>query len=143
MLEFGTIAQVGTPRDLYETPANLFVAQFIGSPAMNIMDCVTSESEFRLEGGRSGAFSGDRPAVKLGVRPEDLEIASEGEGICDGTVDIVEYLGADTFLIVDCGVVGKLTIRIVGQSDFKGGEVIGLRPAGSVHFFDEDGIAIR
>ncbi|MDW4497237.1 ABC transporter ATP-binding protein [Sulfitobacter sp. D35] len=142
VLEFGTIAQAGTPRELYENPANLFVAQFIGSPAMNVMACTTDGASYRLDGGRGGDFSGDRPAVKLGVRPEHISLGDAGTGQLDGTVDVLEYLGADTFVIIDAGSAGRLTVRLIGDSELKPGSQVGLSFDGPVHFFDADGRAI-
>ena len=87
VLDFGKIAQVGTPRELYENPANLFVAQFIGSPKMNILPCTTQDGQYSLQGGRGGAFSGTSQAVSLGIRPEHITLATPGTGQCDGEVD--------------------------------------------------------
>src|SRR6056297_3484734 len=105
VLEFGRIAQVGSPRKLYERPANLFVAQFIGSPRMNVMPCRTEAGRYLIDanggGNGSGPFAGARPAVSLGVRPEHIRLTAPGAGVCDGTVDLVEFLGADTFVIVE------------------------------------------
>ena len=144
VLEYGTIAQVGPPRELYEHPANLFVAQFIGSPAMNIMPCTTASGEFHLNGGRSGPYGGDHPAVHLGIRPEHIDIVAHGEGQMDGTVDVVEYLGADSYVIVDGGPCGQITIRSHGDENLAPGKQIGLafRPE-RLHFFDDKGLAVR
>ncbi|MCV6591569.1 MAG: sn-glycerol-3-phosphate ABC transporter ATP-binding protein UgpC [Silicimonas sp.] len=132
VLEFGKIAQVGSPRELYERPANLFVAQFIGSPKMNVMD-VASVPRLTARPG----------AVKVGMRPEHIAIGAEGEGVMDGTVDVLEYLGADTFLIVDCGAAGSVTVRTDGDTDVKEGARIGLiAPEERLHFFDEAGQAL-
>jgi multiple sugar transport system ATP-binding protein len=143
VLEYGTIAQVGTPRELYERPANLFVAQFIGSPKMNVIDCRTDGGTFRIEGGRGGAFSGGRAATKLGIRPEHIQVGPAGEGLLDGTVDVLEYLGADTYLIVDCGAQGQMTVRTDGDTEVTEGDRIGLKaPEERLHFFDGDGRAV-
>ena len=132
VLEYGTIAQVGSPRELYERPANLFVAQFIGSPKMNIMDM-----------GATLRVDAKPNAKKVGVRPEHIEVGAPGEGICDGKVDVLEYLGADTFLIVDAGDLGQLTVRVTGDTDIKEGQDIGLKANSDLlHFFDGDGLAI-
>ncbi len=132
VLEYGTIAQVGSPRELYENPANLFVAQFIGSPKMNIMDM-----------GAALRVDAKPNAKKVGVRPEHIEVGAPGEGICDGKVDVLEYLGADTFLIVDAGDLGQLTVRVTGDTDIKEGQDIGLKANSDLlHFFDGDGLAI-
>ena len=143
VLEFGTIAQIGTPRELYERPANLFVAQFIGSPKMNVMPCSTANGQFTMAGGRGAAFAGDRAAVKVGIRPEHITIGEAGTGQCDATIDVLEYLGADTFVIVD--VAGEqVTIRTDGSRGFEPGSTVGLTfSAPDTHFFDADGLAIR
>jgi len=144
VLEFGTIAQVGSPRELYERPANLFVAQFIGSPKMNVIPCSTSDGAYTLSGGRGGAFAGPRPANHLGIRPEHIGVADAGSGAIDGTVDVVEYLGADCFVILDCGEVGQMTVRVGGETELKPGEKVGLEfPTERLHFFDADGLAVR
>lgn len=140
VLDYGKIAQVGSPRELYERPENLFVAQFIGSPKMNLMPCVTESGSYRLEGGRGGAFAGGHPATQVGIRPEHIRLGAPGEGQCDAVVDLIEYLGADSYLVVDAGSLGKLTIRLVGDNPHPVGETLGLifDPA-HLHFFDQDG----
>ncbi len=144
VLEFGTIAQVGPPRELYERPANLFVAQFIGSPKMNVVACATNAGHFTLQGGRGQPYAGARPAMHLGIRPEHIEIAEPGAGAIDGTIDVVEYLGADCFVILDCGDLGQMTARVSGETELKPGGKVGLVfPAERLHFFDESGLAIR
>jgi multiple sugar transport system ATP-binding protein len=143
VLDFGTIAQVGTPRELYESPANLFVAEFIGSPKMNILPCEASGATYRLPGGRGGAYPGARTPAHLGVRPEHIAIGPGGSGQCDGVVDLVEYLGADTFVIVDAGGLGRITIRTDGQAVPRPGETVGLHFAEQhLHFFDAEGHAV-
>lgn len=144
VLEFGTIAQVGSPRELYENPANLFVAQFIGSPKMNVIPCSTANGQYSLSGGRGGAFDGPRAAEHLGIRPEHIGVGDRGTGAIDGTVDVVEYLGADCFVILDCGEVGQMTVRVGGETELKPGETVGLDfPQERLHFFDSEGLAVR
>jgi multiple sugar transport system ATP-binding protein len=141
VLEYGVIAQVGTPRELYERPANLFVATFIGSPKMNILPCETRSGAYHLDGGGQGTFTGDRPATKLGIRPEHITVADAGQGHCDARVDVLEYLGADTFVIADAGPLGQITLRITGDSGLRPDDQIGLRFAEEhLHFFDADGL---
>ncbi|MFW5641896.1 MAG: ABC transporter ATP-binding protein [Roseicyclus sp.] len=143
VLEFGRIAQVGTPRELYERPANLFVAQFIGSPKMNILPCATTGGRYTVDGVRGGAFGGDHGAVRLGIRPEHITLGRPGDGQCDGVIDMVEYLGADSFLVVECGPLGQLTVRITGQTEVRAGDAVGLvfDPA-HLSFFDADGLRV-
>ncbi len=143
VLEFGTIAQVGPPRELYERPANLFVAQFIGSPKMNVVPCATQGGNFTLQGGRGQPYAGSKPAAHLGIRPEHIEIGAPGAGAIDGVIDVVEYLGADCFVILDCAALGQLTARVSGETDLKPGETVGLIfPPNRQHFFDDKGMAI-
>ncbi|HHI70620.1 MAG TPA: ABC transporter ATP-binding protein [Rhodobacteraceae bacterium] len=140
VLEGGHIAQVGTPRELYSHPANLFVAQFIGSPKMNILPCRTDGQAYHLAGGGTGPFPGSRSAVRLGVRPEHITLTDPGKGQCSGTVDHAEYHGADTMLLVDCEQNGKLTVRISGDVSVKTGTQVGLDfPPERIVFFDSEG----
>jgi len=144
VLEFGKIAQVGPPRELYERPANLFVAQFIGSPKMNVMACTTSGSQYQLAAGRGGAYDADAPAAHVGIRPEHIDLGAPGEGVLDGVIDVVEYLGADCFVILNCKAVGQLTARVSGETELKVGQEVGLIfPPERLHFFDTAGLAVR
>jgi multiple sugar transport system ATP-binding protein len=144
VLEFGTIAQIGSPKELYERPANLFVAQFIGSPKMNILPCTTGGGRFNLEGGRGGAFDLAGEAVSVGTRPEHITLGEPGEGNCDGTVDVVEYLGADTYVIIDGGPLGQITVRGSSEDPHKPGDRVGLIfDEKWTLFFDKDGLAVR
>ncbi|MEM9232475.1 MAG: ABC transporter ATP-binding protein [Pseudomonadota bacterium] len=143
VLDAGRIAQVGSPRTLYEQPANLFVAQFIGSPKMNVMECSTTDGAFQLPSGGGGAFGGARPATHVGIRPEHISVTDAGQGTCDATVDVLEYLGSDTFLIVDGGAVGQLTVRLIGSSDITPGTRVGLAfDPDRTCFFDAEGLVI-
>jgi len=144
VLEYGKIAQVGSPRELYERPQNLFVAQFIGSPKMNVLPCTTNAEGYRLPGARGGPYSGDHAAVQLGIRPEHIELGSKGDGQCDGVVDLVEYLGSDSFLVVECGELGKITVRITGDIDIKAGATVGLHfDPTRLSFFDAEGLRVE
>ncbi len=86
----GRIEQYGTPLELYERPANLFVAGFIGSPRMNFV---------------AGKAAEPHGAATIGVRPEHIAAGREGEGWA-GTVSVAEHLGSDTFLYVDVPEIG-------------------------------------
>ncbi len=143
VLEYGKIAQVGSPRELYERPANLFVAQFIGSPKMNVMTCTIADGRWNVEGGRGGAYNHSGAAVQLGIRPEHITLGAAGTGQCDGTVDVLEYLGADTFVIIDGGPLGQITVRAPAEAGVRSGESVGLNFAEEhLHFFDKNGLAV-
>jgi len=147
VLQAGQIEQVGSPRELYERPTNLFVAQFIGSPKMNVMPCGADGDRFRLPGHGEGPFAGaatGRTPVRLGARPEHIAVVAPGQGHCTGTVEVSEYLGADVMLYVDCGELGILTVRHVGDIQLAPGEKVGLRlDQTRTHFFDAEDHAIR
>src|SRR5580704_5081130 len=128
VLNAGRIEQYGSPLELYEHPANIFVAGFIGSPKMNFV---------------SGEAAGEPGVATLGVRPEHLKIGKEGEG-WPGTVSVAEHLGSDTFLYVDAGKLGMLTARCIGEFNLKAGDRVWLLPdPARVHRFDKDGETIK
>jgi multiple sugar transport system ATP-binding protein len=127
VLNAGNIEQYGSPLELYERPANLFVAGFIGSPKMNFVP---------------GEAAGQSGVATLGVRPEHLRIGKEGEG-WPGTVSVAEHLGSDTFLYVDAGKLGMLTARCIGEFNLKAGDRVWLSPdQARLHRFDKDGAVI-
>ncbi len=109
VMRAGRIEQVGAPLDLYNAPANRFVAGFIGSPAMNFID--------------RDLFPGSGAAA-IGVRPEHLHVADKGR--LQGSVLHHERLGTDTHVIVDIGDTENLTVRLVGQWEFARGAPITL-----------------
>ena len=100
VLNAGNIEQVGSPLDLYRSPRNLFVAGFIGSPKMNLID---------------GAPAAKHGAQTIGIRPEHIDISTTG-GEWKGTVGVAEHLGSDTFLHVHADGVGHAsTVRADGE----------------------------
>ena len=125
----GVVQQVGSPLDLYDRPANLFVAGFIGSPKMNF---VTGEPALQ------------KGAATIGVRPEHLKIERDGGGGWQGTIAVAEHLGSDTFLYVDAGALGMLTARYIGELSLHAGDRVSLMPdPARIHRFDESGNALR
>lgn len=147
VLQAGRIEQVGSPRELYEQPDNLFVAQFIGSPKMNILPCSVAGENFSLEGHGGGHYpysgAAGRP-VKLGIRPEHIAVVAPEDGHCTGTVEVAEYLGADTFLYVALDGLETILVRISGAEAIDEGARIGLMfDEPRMHFFDADGQAVR
>jgi len=95
VLKDGLLMQVGSPRDLYDTPNNIFVAGFIGSPAMNLLELPVADGGVKLGGHiypvERSVLSGAGDRVTIGVRPEDLELSERGLEV---QVDVVEELGA-------------------------------------------------
>lgn len=120
------------------------VAQFIGSPKMNVFACSTSSGSYTVPGGRGGNYTLGGAATQMGIRPEHISVGASGTGQCDGMVDVIEYLGADTFVLLDCGAAGQINVRISGDADLKVGDVVGLSfDAERTHFFDADGNTIN
>ena len=112
VLNAGRIEQVGSPLELYNRPANLFVAGFIGSPKMNLI---------------TGAAAAAEGAATIGVRPEHIAVARD-KGAWNGTVSVAEHVGSDTFLYVHVEGIGEITVRAPGEVAVKPGDPIGLTP---------------
>ncbi|MEM7268849.1 MAG: sn-glycerol-3-phosphate ABC transporter ATP-binding protein UgpC [Pseudomonadota bacterium] len=143
VLKAGEIMQVGTPRELYERPQNLFVAQFIGSPKMNVIDCGDEGGVVSLPGGRPVQTSGDAKPAKIGIRPEHLSFARPGEGDLTGTVDFIEYLGADTFYYIKLNEDHRILARSSEEAAKRVGEDVDLSIDWSrSHMFGDDGLRI-
>ncbi len=105
VMKNGRIQQLGTPEDIYNDPANLFVAGFIGSPAMNLLNGSLQKGWFVTTGGTKLAKigKGDRDSVVLGVRPEDVAIVDAGKGNIDVPVYATENTGESVMLTVQFG----------------------------------------
>ncbi len=116
VMNAGRAEQIGTPMEVYQNPATLFVAGFIGSPAMNFLPAkAEGGSRFSLLAGgtvtaASGGAEGGR-AVTVGIRPEHLRLADAAHAMVSGTVEMVEQLGADTLLHIGHGA-GTIIARL-------------------------------
>lgn len=142
VMESGEIQQVGTPTDIYNNPANTFVASFIGSPAMNLMQGEIEGGVFRAPNveikGLNPAISG---AVTLGFRAEDArvsEIADQPNAEIQAPVYSMELLGDATMVAVR---VGEAMVSVKADKDYRIGigEPIGLNVAAEVcHLFDKN-----
>ena len=128
VLNAGVIEQVGSPLELYDTPRNLFVAKFIGSPMMNIVE---------------GEQAAQHDAHALGVRPEHITISDEA-GLWEGKVGVSEHLGSDTFIRVDVdGINDTLTVRAPGKVKLAYGDRVHITPdISNLHRFDQAGMRI-
>ena len=124
VLNAGRIEQVGAPLELYNFPSNLFVASFIGSPRMNLIE---------------GAEAAKQKAHTIGIRPEHITV---GDGPWEGVVGLSEHLGSDSFLKVSVDGIGTLTVRAPGEVHARHGDRVRLAPAGKIHRFDANGLAI-
>jgi multiple sugar transport system ATP-binding protein/alpha-glucoside transport system ATP-binding protein len=151
VLKDGHIEQVGTPMDLYKKPGNLFVAQFIGSPAMNIVPATVDKAGATTVvshvGGRKAAVpiatpgSAQGAEVSFGVRPEDLFIANGGDYLFEGKVDYIEQLGEVQLVYIDIGRGDEpLTAKLPGNVEVKRGAVLELAAnPEDLHIFSAEG----
>ncbi|MCX2725466.1 ABC transporter ATP-binding protein [Roseibium salinum] len=151
VLHGGDVEQVGAPLELYERPANTFVAQFIGSPAMNLLEAkVTATgnttSVQTTDGGHAdlpiASFESDMDSVvKLGVRPEDLTVTDGDDFLITADVEIVEALGETTVLYFQAtGGVPALIAKLPGIHKIAKGTPIRLTAAPEkLHLFDGKG----
>ena len=125
VLNRGKIEQVGTPLELYRSPNSVFVAGFIGSPAMNLITGPTAEG---------------MDAHTVGIRPEHLNVSST-EGQWTGVVGVTESLGSDTFMHLQVEGVGAMTARTDGDFQAKHGDTVYLTPSPDrIHRFDSSGL---
>jgi len=138
----GDIEQIGAPLDLYDEPANIFVATFIGSPAMNLLKGIVRErnGKFEIETAEQLLPIAethdvrDGQSVVYGVRPEHLELASEG---IEATVSVIEPTGAETHVTFAVGM-KEIVALFRNRHDFKPGQIVRLRSTlSNVHLFDE------
>jgi multiple sugar transport system ATP-binding protein len=128
VLQAGNIEQVGSPLKLYQHPRNKFVAGFIGSPRMNLIE---------------GPEAARHDATTIGIRPEHTRLSTT-EGTWQGTVGVAEHLGSDTFLHIH-GIPGcdPFTVRTGGEVALRHGDTAFLTPdPEKVHRFDADGLRI-
>jgi multiple sugar transport system ATP-binding protein len=149
VLNAGRIEQVGAPLELYERPKNLFVAEFIGSPKMNLIPAevveagadravVRTRAGERVAVTTGGAAVGQ--AVTLGVRPEHLSLGGDGD-VIGGTAQFVETLGHATYAYVGRHGGETLTVQLPGDVRPATGDALSLRVE-RAHLFDEAGMAL-
>jgi alpha-glucoside transport system ATP-binding protein len=150
VLRAGRIEQVGSPIELYRRPVNLFVARFIGSPAMNVIPAIivatgaethltlVTGAELRMRGPIGCEMAGQ--PVSLGLRPENLRLAARDKALFTGRIALLEQLGEVQLAYLDvAGIEGTLIAKLPGFLDLERGSEIGLSadPA-SFHLFDMD-----
>jgi multiple sugar transport system ATP-binding protein len=146
VMKDGYLQQVDTPLKLYDKPTNLFVAGFIGSPQMNLMEGRASDGKVALG---NYAVPVDPTAsqkmegrVTVGVRPENWRLVGPEDGGLPVTVTVVEELGADNFVYGTCdveGTPGNVIVRIAGRNTLHKGEVIHVSTdPDNVHVFDTE-----
>jgi multiple sugar transport system ATP-binding protein len=103
VMKQGVVQQVGSPTDIYNTPANTFVASFIGNPAMNLMEGEVSGGTFRAQGVEIAGVNAPDGPLTLGFRAEDASLAAEGQGQINAPIYTLELLGDATMISVRVG----------------------------------------
>jgi len=133
VLRDGAIEQVGSPLTLYDKPANQFVAQFIGTPQMNVVSVAEMpQLQAAVKNVPSDGF--------VGLRPENLAVRPAGAGQVQGKVELVEALGAETLIYVSTGSKTPLVARQSMRPSVKVGDAVGVEiDAATVHLFDAQG----
>jgi multiple sugar transport system ATP-binding protein len=149
VLDKGRISQQGTPLELYNRPANKFVAAFIGSPAMNFLKAHVAGKQgndvsLTLPGDRTATIASrggnlSESEIEIGVRPEHLRLGQPGNGAAfDGEVRIVEQLGNSTLVYVDT-LAGQLIVEGEGNLQVEPDEKVGVvLDAQHAHLFGSD-----
>jgi len=126
IMKDGHIQQVGTPSEVYHKPANTFVAQFIGAPAMNMLPGVSQDGGIRLGSGKpvvrpQQTVGKDGAALLLGIRPDDLHPVSD-DPLIEGTISVCEPLGHETLIYV-----GTEAGEIIAKADGRNPPIVGSR----------------
>jgi multiple sugar transport system ATP-binding protein len=134
VLRDGRIEQVGTPLQLYDKPANQFVAQFIGTPQMNMVPAAA------LPMLKAGLPMAVPDGGFIGLRPEFVSLLPAGQGVAQGRVELVEALGAETLVYVHTEQGAQVIVRQHSRSDLHPGDPVGLAvDAANAHVFDAQG----
>ena len=143
VLNEGVIMQAGSPRELYNHPQNIFVAEFIGSPKMNLMKCETVNGRLHLHAKAkqdSGIDSSNDNVAWLGVRPENITVVAVEKAAITGTVAVCEYLGSEQFAFIDCGFETFVTVRVAPDLELESGATVGIDfDPKRMHLFDKSG----
>ncbi len=144
VLNAGRIEQVGSPLTLYNFPDNLFVAEFIGSPKMNILEANVEKGKVMVGGKAVATAPKGADVDKCGIRPEHMEVTSKAKAKLSGTVRHSEHLGEYTlgYLTLETGV--EFTAKLEDGEELATGDVVHLTfDDARVHLFDKTGSVIR
>jgi multiple sugar transport system ATP-binding protein len=144
IMKDGHIQQVGTPAEVFHRPANVFVAQFIGAPSMNMLDAIWRGGRLHVLGQELAADLNlsEGSSLTVGIRPDDL-VVSDAQGLIEGVVNVLEPLGSETLVYVDIG--GR---EVIAKADGRMPPQLGARvqlaaDLANMHLFDQSGKAIR
>ncbi|MEC8624807.1 MAG: ABC transporter ATP-binding protein [Bdellovibrionota bacterium] len=144
----GNIVQVGTPQELFNNPKNLFVAEFIGTPKMNVIDCYQKEGDIYIvdnEKKKINIKTKFKEVNKIGFRPEKISLCDPEKASLSGFIKFFEYLGSEQFLYIDCGIKDKLVVvRTNPDVEITIDEKVGLSILDKdLHFFSGNGLRLN
>lgn len=142
VLKDGQIMQTGSPTDMYDRPDNVFVAQFLGSPKMNILDAHLVNGAFEIHGQEKIAVNlcAKSQSVQIGIRPEAITLVAFGEGQFNGKVTFNEFHGGLRTIVCDIGIDTPVTLQVPASKSPQLGETIGLKcDKADFHIFHSDG----
>jgi len=145
VLSNGNLEQLGTPYELYNYPQNLFVATFIGSPKMNLLEGEAAKGGVSLADFGTMKLPGGLPdgTIKVGVRPEQFALGGKGDITATGEVTLVEYLGSEIFVYVQLPSGKVVMVKEPGKAPHKIGDTVSLAiTASNAHYFGPDGLRI-
>ena len=126
LMKDGRIQQVGTPGDLYNFPANTFVAEFVGTPPMALI--------------KAGLLEGINPSLTVGVRAENISIAKSSDSLLECTISEVEFLGSETQIGLEHNGITGLTVTVPGVSKKCVGEQLHIKfNEKDLHYFNQAG----
>ncbi len=146
VLRAGQIVQIGAPRDIYDRPASVFVAQLVGTPRINLLSAARDNGALHVENSSirlpADTVADALPAnFTLGVRPEDVQPASDGQ--FDGRVSLIEPLGVETVIHIQVGDQTMLSL-VSGISRLKPGENVKFDIVQDrLHYFDGEGLRVH
>ncbi len=146
VMKDGVVQQFGTPQEIYNGPANLFVASFIGSPPMNFVSARQDGGGLAANGQAVPVNAAQQAAigsasatgeVLYGIRPEHIGLSGHGDSLgVPGTLKMIEPTGPETYLLVDTPM-GPVTSRVAGNPHLRVGDAVRLHwEAASAHLFD-------
>nr|WP_315478889.1 ABC transporter ATP-binding protein [uncultured Rhodoferax sp.] len=145
VMKDGILQQIGTPDDIYNRPANTYVATFIGSPTMNLIkghvETSGAQGRFSFNGSSLDLATPAKGDATLGVRPEHIELLADASW--RGEVMVVEPTGADTYVVLKTAA-GDVTVRTAPSAQWKAGDQVGLRvsPANTNWFNTATGVRL-
>ena len=144
----GNLVQVGTPQNLFNYPKNLFVAEFIGTPKMNVISCFQEAGDVYVMGRdkkKTNIKTEIKDIDKIGFRPEKISICDPEKASLSGFIKFFEYLGSEQFLYIDCGIKDKFVVaRTEPDVKITIDEKVGLSIADKdLHFFSKSGYRLN